>query len=529
MATGLLTVGTAATAGMAKLVTNTAEAGDRVDKMSQKLGLSREGFQEWDFVMSQSGMSIDSLQGGMKTLVNSFDDFKDGGESATDAFNRLGLSLDDLEGKSQEEIFEMTVAGLQGVTDEAERAALANDLFGRSGSEMAPLLNTSADAIAEMKDQAHEMGMVMGDDAVDGAVKMTDTIDALQRAGAGLMRDLGTALMPVLQSVLDVIIDNMPLIQQMFTEIAPILAMAFEQLLPPLMDLAVSLLPPILDLIAQLLPFLGTLMETIIPVIIGLVETLLPPIMDIVDMILPLMLSLIEPLLPLLEPILELLQPMIDLLMLIIDPLVKILDLILPPLIEVIAYLVDTTLTNLGSSFSGVGDVIGSVVGGISDKFDTLKDAFRAIVNWIKKNFVQPWKKIFEFVGDFFEDVFDGLKGAFKRPINALIDGMNTFIRGLNKLKIPDWVPGVGGKGLSISYIPKLAKGLDYVPYDNFPALLHKGERVLTAEENKQRSAETVYNIYLNNIPTDDAGTRKLAQYIEQERRRGLKAKGVFV
>jgi len=97
-------MGALAAGAMIKIATNTAEAGDRVDKMSQKIGLSREGFQEWDYVMSQNGMSIDSMQGGMKRLVNSFDDMKKGGKTATDAFNRVGLSMDDLQGKSNEEI-----------------------------------------------------------------------------------------------------------------------------------------------------------------------------------------------------------------------------------------------------------------------------------------------------------------------------------------------------------------------------------------------------------------------------------------
>ena len=47
----------------------------------------------------------------------------------------------------------------------------------------------------------------------------------------------------------------------------------------------------------------------------------------------------------------------------------------------------------------------------------------------------------------------------FKAPINAIIDGINAFLSGLNTIKIPDWVPGVGGRGFYFSPIPKLAKG----------------------------------------------------------------------
>ena len=61
---------------------------------------------------------------------------------------------------------------------------------------------------------------------------------------------------------------------------------------------------------------------------------------------------------------------------------------------------------------------------------------------------------------------------------------VNGFIGGLNNIKIPSWVPGIGGVGINIPLIPRLKKGLDFVPKDFFPAYLDYGERVLTKEEN---------------------------------------------
>ena len=58
-----------------------------------------------------------------------------------------------------------------------------------------------------------------------------------------------------------------------------------------------------------------------------------------------------------------------------------------------------------------------------------------------------------------FKGIFDGLVNVFKTPINFIIDGINAFIKGLNKIKIPDWVPVVGGKGFNMNTIPKLAQG----------------------------------------------------------------------
>ena len=192
--------------------------------------------------MSQNGMEIEKLQNGMKTLVNSFDDAKKGTASYVEAFDRIGLSMDDLQGKSQEELFEATLKGLQGVTDQTERAALANELLGRSGSEMAPLIAQSSESIEALRQNAHDLGKVLSDETVDGAVLLGDTIDDLKTAGAGLMNQLGSALIPVLQGVIDLVLDNLPMVQGLFKRLAPILADVFSKLLPPLLKLVESLL-----------------------------------------------------------------------------------------------------------------------------------------------------------------------------------------------------------------------------------------------------------------------------------------------
>lgn len=91
-----------------------------------------------------------------------------------------------------------------------------------------------------------------------------------------------------------------------------------------------------------------------------------------------------------------------------------------------------------------------------------------------------------ENVKNIFSNIAKGLGNIFKSPINFIIGIINGFIGGLNKIKIPDWVPGIGGFGINIPQIPKLKVGMDYVPEDNFPAILHEGEAVLTKEENRE-------------------------------------------
>ena len=208
--TGMAVAGGTALFGMAN---KAAASGDRVDKLSQKIGMSRKGFQEWDYILSQNGMSIESLQGGMKKLNNTIDDAIGGSKTAVNAFGRIGISVDDLKGKSPEQVFEMTVKALQGMPDGAEKAALANELLGRSGSELMPLLNGSSKSVDELKAKAKELGIVLSDDSIDASVKFTDTLDSLKRSLGAVVTKVGVAVMPIMQKAADWVIANMQTIQ----------------------------------------------------------------------------------------------------------------------------------------------------------------------------------------------------------------------------------------------------------------------------------------------------------------------------
>ena len=111
-----------------------------------------------------------------------------------------------------------------------------------------------------------------------------------------------------------------------------------------------------------------------------------------------------------------------------------------------------------------------------------------------------------------FEDVFGGIYNIVKTPINFIIDGLNVFVRALNKIKVPDWVPLVGGKGINLPLINRLRVGIENVPYDEMPAILHKGETVLDKEEaqeyrdkkTKEKNNQSIVYNYYNTIQIDN-------------------------
>lgn len=186
--------------GMAK---DTADAGDEIDKMSQKLGLSTTAYQEWDYVLGMSGVEINSMQIGMKTLTNQIDAAKKGGEDATNRFKALGISLNDLKNDSREEIFAKVIKGFQGMEDSTERAALANKIFGRSGQELTPLFNESIEDTEKLKQAAQDLGFVMSEDAVNASAAFKDSLDTLSRTFAGVKNNLLGELLPGITGITD--------------------------------------------------------------------------------------------------------------------------------------------------------------------------------------------------------------------------------------------------------------------------------------------------------------------------------------
>ena len=90
---------------------------------------------------------------------------------------------------------------------------------------------------------------------------------------------------------------------------------------------------------------------------------------------------------------------------------------------------------------------------------NSLEVVFLGLTSFISGVFSNNWRRAWFGVRQIFESIVSGLRNIFKAPLNFMIDGINKFLSGIGKIKIPDWVPGVGGKGFSIPRIPRLAKG----------------------------------------------------------------------
>lgn len=319
-----------------------------------------------------------------------------------------------------------------------------------------------------------------------------------------LLQKLMPFIVQIIEQVLPILIqlidELLPIIIEIINTILPAVIELIQAILPPLLDLIQAVLPVVVDLIQQLVPFilqiieqvlpvvvdlldallplLVQIVEAILPVIVELIETILPPIMEIISTILPVLIELINTILPLviriveavlpvvitlLETITPILSPILELISALLSPLLELLNMILPPLITLFTEIIERVMPALQKAFSGAANVINTVFKAafsfVGNLIGSIKDVLGGIISFIKNVFTGNWKGAWEAIKKIFSGIWEGIKTAFKTPINWIISGINVFIRGINKIKIPDWVPLVGGKGFHIGEIPALAQG----------------------------------------------------------------------
>lgn len=254
-----------------------------------------------------------------------------------------------------------------------------------------------------------------------------------------------------------------------FNKVSGTTAERFGKMMNELKNAAIGLFFELMPLIEDLLPILQELLEKLLPPITELVKKLMPVITTLLDIIMAL-------LMPIIDYLIELLVPITDVVMALL-PLLEILGLIS----NVISKLMVEALKPLQEMFT---EVFKGIANTITEQVQIIKNIFEEIINFVKNVFTGNWQGAWESVKLIFLNVWEWIKNGAKLPINSIIDGLNSLLSGLNKIKVPDWVPVFGGKGINIPLIPRLKKGADFIPKDFYPAFLDYGERVLTQQQN---------------------------------------------
>lgn len=210
--------------GLKQAIDMTAETADGIDKGAKRLGISRQAYQEWDHALKQSGASISDVRKGLvnmrlameaadpKTAFADAEDEVDGfadkmvglSDKAYEAFRDLGL-LDRLvanktteEFKNSEDLMTATLMELSKISDTDQRGILVSKLFGPGGDALNAMLDEGYAGIKELLDEANNLGYVMSDEEIDNAVAYGDAVANLQAELDAIRQAFVADIIPVL-------------------------------------------------------------------------------------------------------------------------------------------------------------------------------------------------------------------------------------------------------------------------------------------------------------------------------------------
>jgi len=370
---GVAAAATGAVTAITGMASSAASSMDEIDKASQKMGISAEGYQEWQHAMDLSGMSIDTMTNGMKALQKAMTGVDEEGNATSEEFEKLGISLTNADGslRSTEDVMNDTILALADMGEGAERTTIATKLFGRAGTEMAPMLNSGKEAIEGMKQEAHDLGLVMSDEDVKAGAQLNDTLSNLKNSLGAMVTKLGVSVMPVVQKFADLLMTYMPKVQELFDRISPILTEMFDKLMPPLFDLVDAIMPVIFNVLEALMPIFTQIAQTILPIFTDLIGKLAPILGQIAERIMPLLSKLLEAVIPIIDAIWPLVSTLLDLALSLIDPLLKLVETLLPPIIRLVQALTPI-IELLGQILTPIVELINAILAPVLNVIITL-------------------------------------------------------------------------------------------------------------------------------------------------------------
>lgn len=523
-AAAIAAVGAAAVAGAKKLVdmaAETAAAGDRIDKQSQRLGMSAEAFQEWDFIMSQNGATIDNLKTGLNKLNNLVDDAKNGSSSAAETFKRLGLSMDEINSMSLEERFSAVIAALQNIDDESERNAIANDVLGKSYVDLIPLLNSTSESTEALRQKAHETGQIMSDESVKAAVNYTDAVDTMKRALDGFTNEMTAQMLPGLTEIAGGITDMVAGIDggeeriragaesmvQAFSSAVPAIIDVFSGMATGIASVAPDIITKLMDAITDMLPSLAETAKNIVPTMINAIVDMLPTLGECASEIVIVLLQAIVDALP------DVAKGALKIVETLANSLADALPEMVPSIVQAVLELAKSIAENIQPILDAAKNIVTGLIQGITQALPDLIEMAPQIIIQFTAACWAAIPQVVSLVPEIFRTLADGLMN-----IDWLETGRNMMDSLVKSFK-DGWE---GCKEQSVELCRDMASWFGLNLDDMISEEIEKqGYTVLgSQEEAEKRLEEARKELAAKNKAIEDEKTANAKAILEREKKR---------
>jgi hypothetical protein len=463
------------------------DVGKEVKLLQRYTGDSAEEMSKLRFAAEESGVSAETLAMALGKMSKA---------AATTAgekkFEAIGISVKDMNGnmKSSSEIFTEVAGKLGGMANGVEKTNAIMQIFGRSGMELAPLLNQGAAGIEKFKEEAQKFGLVLSQDNLDAIQKNIMAHREFHAAVEGMQVQLGQFLYPALTAV-----------TKAFSEIVPVIAQALK----PAFEALGAILNPIVTLIQDGTKYIVDLMDNfkvgtgitnnlggafasfkpmiesvqrsfetlhkfsdafLMPILKDLAGFFMSQLMqnfkalanyvmnDLIPAFRTIWTAVSEHLEPVIKSVTEALSKHRDQFEAVLH--------VIEGVIGVVESLLRGLLTFVGAIIRDIAPFVGGVLG---VAFKAVGYVIADVINFVGDliNVFMVLERIGKSVASAISTAFGAIADVVKSALNGVIMMMNFVINGLNKIhfSIPSWVPGIGGNsfGISLPNIPMLAEG----------------------------------------------------------------------
>jgi len=427
-----------------------SEWGNTVDKESQKMNMTAEGYQTWAFILEHAGASIDGMKNAMKKLTIA-------AEEGNDAFDALGISEEQLAAMSPEETWNATIEALQNVADEGERTALANELLGKGAVELAPLFNMTAEETDELKTQVKELGGIMSDDAVKAAAEYQDELQNMNVALDGVKNNMMSKFLPGMSQVmkgLSLVFSGNGGIEEIKAGLGEITANIVE-LSPEFFEIASAIVTSVLEGFGAMLPVAASsifgfisdalvtvtgLLPSLLPVITTGISSLMSTVLDCLPLITSSLLTLVTDLVVWLSSGTNV-KTFVDGIVKLVGAVVSQIGLVLPVLLPAVVSIIGdvatclTTPDNIAILLNAVLLVVGAVIQALVNVVPEFIDYYVGLVTNIADviigftNWVEPYvSQGLNYVLGLFNSWGSSIKSFFSGIVSTITSTVSNWV-----------------------------------------------------------------------------------------------------
>lgn len=418
-----------AAVGMLGMAVSAGAAADDINTLAKQSGFGTDEIQKWQYAADRMDVSVETIiSSARKMKKNMVSTSKD----TIAAWEELGVAVTDSNGEIRDSttVFYEAVDALAQVENETQRDTLAMQLFGKSADEMAGIIDDGGTALKEIGAEAEASGLILSQDALDGANAFNDGLDTLKAKAQQAFFSSGAALAENLLPMLDT------LVEKMSVALSWIASLDGETL---------TMIGTVLLAVAAISPIAG-----IISKITGSIQLVTQAINFLIA-----------------NPIVLLIAAIVALVVLIATKGDE---------IQAILQKVDNFLQNVfATDWTKIfGPVLGNILNGffknVKNIWDSIKRIFSGVIDFIRGVFTGDWERAWKGVQDIFGGLFNGLVALAKAPLNGIIGllnmaigAINSLINGFNSIgfTMPKWLGGGSWHPNipNIPSIPFLAKG----------------------------------------------------------------------